>query len=73
MSLRQDFADFLVELANGHRTTAKWQKMVVTHYHDEKLEAIRREVVRLDIAGELTWANLERLASELRVASDKGI
>lgn len=65
MSIRGDFASFLIALSRGDRDDAGWQRMVDTHYADARLESIRVEVVRLDIAGQLTPAALERFATEL--------
>lgn len=44
---RSEFAAFLDRLANGHQSPIDWSNRVVTHYDDEELEAIRRDVVRL--------------------------
>lgn len=46
---RTSFADFLSRLATGAAREGEWSRLVVTHYSDEELEAIRRELVRLSI------------------------
>ncbi len=46
---RQAFADFLDRLAAGTSSRADWAEYAVNHYQDEKLEAYRRDCVRLAI------------------------
>lgn len=46
---RQAFADFLDRLAVGTSSRADWVEYAVNHYQDEKLEAYRRDCVRLAI------------------------
>ena len=46
---RQDFADFLSRLATNAEREGEWGQLVVAHYPDEELEAIRRDLVRLSI------------------------
>ena len=40
---RADFADFLKRVAAGSVGVIEWQRFIVTHYHDELLETIRRQ------------------------------
>ena len=44
---RNEFASFLDRLASGDSSGNDWQQFAVTHYPDEFLEEIRRNVVRL--------------------------
>lgn len=46
---RRAFADFLARLATDSDREGEWFQLVVTHYPDEELEAIRRELARLSI------------------------
>lgn len=46
---RENFADFLSRLATNAEREGEWGHLVVAHYPDEELEAIRRELVRLSI------------------------
>jgi hypothetical protein len=46
---RQNFADFLSRLATDSDREGEWFRLVVTHYPDEELEGIRRDLVRLSI------------------------
>jgi hypothetical protein len=46
---RQAFADFLARLAADAEREGEWSELVTSHYPDEELEAIRRELVRLSI------------------------
>lgn len=47
---RQSFAAFLTRLASDSVRHGEWSDLVVTHYADEELEAIRRDLVRLKIS-----------------------
>jgi hypothetical protein len=46
-ALRSPFAEFLERLASGTATLAHWDAFIVAHYPDERVEDIRRGVVRL--------------------------
>jgi hypothetical protein len=46
---REEFAKFLEVLAAGRSDTEQWSRHVVAHYHDDLLESVRRQVVRLAI------------------------
>ncbi len=46
---RNLFADFLERLAASETAGDDWSTHCVAHYADDKLEAIRRDVVRLSI------------------------
>ncbi len=63
---RQAFAAFLDELAGGQNDRSKWAALVIAHYADERLEEIRREVVRQVIAGDLDPLKLRTWSLELR-------
>ena len=63
---RQAFAAFLDELAGGQNDRNKWAVFVIGHYADERLEEIRREVVRQVIAGALDPLKLRAWSLELR-------
>ena len=52
---RKSFADFLSRLASGSEREGEWFQLVVTHYLDEELEAIRRNLVLLGIKRDLTF------------------
>lgn len=47
---RQSFAAFLTRLASDSVRDGEWSDLVVTHYSDEDLEAIRRDLVRLKLS-----------------------
>jgi hypothetical protein len=47
--LRKAFADFLRRLAAGTAGPIEWERFIVTHYQDETLEKVRREVAKLAI------------------------
>lgn len=49
VSWRQTFADFLSRLAIDADREGEWSRLVVTHYPDEELESVRRDLVRLSI------------------------
>lgn len=49
LAWRQTFADFVSRLAAGTEREGEWFRFVVTHYPDEEVETIRRELVRLSI------------------------
>jgi hypothetical protein len=44
------FADFLNRLVSGDTKPEEWQNLVINHYIDDKLEEIRRQLVRLAIS-----------------------
>jgi len=67
---RQEFATFLEELASGQIDHNKWGSLVITHYHDQRLEEIRCEVVRQGIAESFDPPKLRAWAMELRVMGD---
>jgi hypothetical protein len=46
----QVFADFLNRLVSGDTNPEEWQTLVVGHFVDDRLEEIRRQLVRLSIA-----------------------
>lgn len=52
-SYRQEFATFLIHLADNQTTPEDWQQWIVNHYHDGVLEEVRRQVVRLAISEKL--------------------
>ncbi|GAA5527645.1 hypothetical protein [Herpetosiphon gulosus] len=52
-SYRQEFAAFLIHLADNQTTPEDWHKWIVNHYNDVVLEAVRRQVVRLAISEKL--------------------
>jgi hypothetical protein len=60
-SQRIAFADFLRRLAAGQANAIEWNRFVVTHYFDDRLEEIRRSLVRLSIgrAGGAQWSDSE--------------
>ena len=73
---RQSFAGFLSRLAAGAERVGEWTQLVVTHYPDEELETIRRELVKLGIKRNPTgrtalWRSEDR-AQMLRWASQLG-
>ncbi len=49
---RKIFTEYLDLLLKGKCGDAEWQFYVIEHYLDEKLEEIRREVVRLRIVAD---------------------
>jgi hypothetical protein len=53
---RQNFADFLSRLAADFDHEGEWLRLVVTHYRDEELEGIRRNLARLSIERSPTGA-----------------
>jgi hypothetical protein len=61
---RIEFAKFLRRLAAGSVKEIEWNKFIVTHYSDDRLEEIRRSVVRLAIgqAGAVQWSDSELAA-----------
>ena len=61
---RLSFASFLERLACGEERPGDWHDHVVTHYLDEELEEVRRELVRLSIQRDPT-------GSPLWVAADR--
>jgi hypothetical protein len=63
-SQRLAFAGFLDELAGGCRDN--WEAMIIQHYFDERLEEIRRLVVKMCIDGKLDASQLADWAAELR-------
>lgn len=73
---RQSFADFLSRLATGAEREGEWSQLVVAHYPDEELEAIRRELVRLSIrrnpTGRVDAWEAEDLTQMLRWAEQLG-
>lgn len=46
---RLRFAEFLRRLAAGRVTLADWHTHIVTHFFDDLLESIRRDVARLHL------------------------
>jgi hypothetical protein len=73
---RLEFADFLCRLAAGTVNAIEWNRFIVPHYSDDRLEEIRRSVVRLRIgqAGAVQWSDseiaaLQHWSRELRGAS----
>ena len=46
---RRAFTDFLERLSAGTLDQGEWGEYAVNHYHDDRLEDIRREVVRMSI------------------------
>lgn len=44
---RLAFASFLNRLACAQEEPSDWYALVITHYSDEELEEVRRELVRL--------------------------
>jgi hypothetical protein len=44
---RKEFAEFLERLAKNKLRPHEWHRRIITHYFDEQLELIRREVSRL--------------------------
>lgn len=46
---RRNFADFLSRLATDSDREGEWFQLVITHYPDEEIEGIRRDLVRLSI------------------------
>ena len=58
---RADFADFLRRVAAGSVGVIEWQRFIVTHYHDELLETIRRQTAKLSIDrdGGKEWSDSE--------------
>ena len=65
---RPAFAEFLDELASGDRDPEKWRNLVITHYFDERLEEIRREVVRMAVSETFDLGQLKIWADELRAS-----
>ncbi len=61
---RLAFADFLNRLAGDVEGPKEWFHLVVTHYHDEAIEEIRRRLVRLaierDPGGSPMWLDSDR-------------
>jgi hypothetical protein len=53
---RHTFADFLSRLAADSDHEGEWLRLVVTHYRDEELEGIRRNLARLSIEQDPTGA-----------------
>lgn len=47
--LRNRFASFLEELANGPPELDVWQELVVNHYFDDLTESVRRQLGRICI------------------------
>lgn len=45
--LRNAFAKFLTQLADGVNDAAAWDQFIITHYSDSFLEEVRRCIVRL--------------------------
>jgi hypothetical protein len=68
-NLRSQFADTLEKLMNNDISNEEWQRWMVNHYHDVEIENIRREIVRLSIAGTLyspaTFQQLEEWRNAL--------
>jgi hypothetical protein len=58
---RTAFAEFLRRLATGTAEAIEWERFVVTHYHDELLEDIRRRTAKLSIDrdGSKEWSDSE--------------
>ena len=66
-NFRVEFAEFLDRMAFRHAVDREWDVLVVTHYHDETLEDIRRRCVRIAIGNSETKPEDYRaLAAELR-------
>ncbi len=66
-NFRVEFAEFLDRMAEGRGTDREWDVLVVTHYHDETLEDIRRRAVRIAVGPSDTKPDDYRaLAAELR-------
>ena len=63
---RPTFASFLDELAKGIRDSVKWNELIVTHYFDERLENIRRDVARMVVNDSIDAEQLRAWANELR-------
>jgi len=58
--LRTAFAEFLRRLASGASGPIEWERFVVTHYSDETLERVRREVAKLAIeTARSAWSDSE--------------
>jgi hypothetical protein len=73
---RAEFADFLRRVAAGDEGAIEWQRFIVTHYQDELLENIRRQMVKLSIDrdGGKEWsdselASLQHWSRQLRGAA----
>ena len=72
-SYRAEFAEFLDQLRVGPVHHEIWQRYIVTHYHDDRLEEIRRQCVRLAISqddfsvNESARNELTRMIAELRL------
>ncbi len=45
--MKTEFINFLEKLSVGEADAIQWKKYIVTHYHDEELERVRVECVRL--------------------------
>jgi hypothetical protein len=73
---RAAFAAFLERVAEAEVAPEVWQEFLVNHYHDEPLEEIRRQCVRLAIQKPTrSWTEEERhqllsWAQALRGTSD---
>ena len=62
--LRRTFRKFLDRLVLGEDCPDEWQELVIIHYHDELLEDVRRECVRIMIHhGSLNSTAKEELAA----------
>ena len=67
--MRPVFAAFLDDLAEGHRDPAKWYDLIITHYFDDRLEEIRRDVARMFVNDNVDSERLKGWANELRTKS----
>ncbi len=71
------FAKFLRRLVSEQINTIEWQKFIVTHYHDEMLEQIRRNVAKLSIDrdGGIQWSDseIEKLQHWSRVLQGEAV
>jgi hypothetical protein len=63
---RQSFADFLDRLSTGTQDRDDWREYAVNHYHDEMLEQIRRDCVRLAIEPGESFPRTDAHRAQLR-------
>lgn len=47
--MKEEFLAFLQSLINHTDTKESWQKFAVTHYLDDRLEELRRAIVRVAV------------------------
>ena len=66
VATRRAFADFLDAFAAGKGNAHEWSTYAVAHYQDEKLEDIRRRVVRLAIQAGEPFPRTDEQRTQLR-------